>query len=89
MAKSRFLTLPSGQVIRPFMIGGMTPESYGVVLVDSSNRRLGVIRINEKLYEAESLKFHIIKLLKATCAQGRDFTQINWDDEFSAFEKPE
>ena len=86
MTKSRFLTLPSGQVIRPFMIGGMSPEEYGVVLVDSSNRKLGVIRVDRKLYDAVGLKLHIIKLLEETCAQGKNFTQINWDEAFSSFE---
>jgi hypothetical protein len=86
MAKSRFLTLPSGQVIRPFMIGGMSPEEYGVVLVDSSNRRLGVITIDRKLYDADGLKLHIIKLLEESCALGKHFTQINWDEVFSSFE---
>lgn len=87
MSKNRFLKLPSGQVIRPFMIGGMKPDVLGVVLVDTSNNNLGIIGINDELYDAEKVKPHIISLLEACCEQGKNFKQINWDEAFNSFKR--
>ena len=77
MSKNRFLKLPSGQLIRPFMIGGMTSDDDGVVLVDTSNKLLGEIKVDNGVYDAENLKPLIISLLEACCEQGKNFKQIN------------
>ena len=87
MSINRFLRLPSGQLIRPFMIGGMKPDVLGVVLVDTSNKNLGIIEIDDELYDAENLKPHIISLLEACCEQGKNFKQIDWDEAFNSFKR--
>ena len=87
MSINRFLRLPSGQLIRPFMIGGMKPDVVGVELVDTSNKNLGIIEFDDELYDAEKLKPHIISLLEACCEQGKNFKQIDWDEAFNSFKR--
>ena len=85
MAKSKFLRLPNGQIIRPFMISSAGPTDGGVSILGSSNDMIGFISIDEQLYNQE-IKAHICEMLANICEENKkEINQIDWDKAFDYY----
>jgi|694.fasta_scaffold62710_1 hypothetical protein len=84
MAKSKFLRLPNGQIIRPFMISSASPTDAGVAILGSSNDMIGFISIDEKLYNQE-IKAHICEILANICEEkSKEINQVDWIKTFDS-----
>lgn len=87
MSKSNFLRLPNGQFIRPFVICGASATTTGVTLVDSANKMLGFIPVDDGVYNAEEAKNRIVDLILERCDKKGAATPINWDAVLNTFKR--
>jgi hypothetical protein len=83
--KTNFFILPEGDFFRPHVVCGVSATDTGVVIVDSSNKMLGFIAVDPELYDAESAKTHIVKLILERCDKKGAVEPINWDKVFTTF----
>ena len=87
MSKSKFLKLPNGTVIRPFMITICSPTDSGVALLSSSSLMVGFIEVDSTKYDADKLKLLIMRLIQECCDLGKNFKQIDWEPAFYSCER--
>jgi len=87
MSKSKFLKLPNGTVIRPFMIMICSPTDSGVALHSSSSQMVGFIEVDSAKYEDEKLKLILMRLIQECVDLGKNFNQINWEPAFYSCER--
>lgn len=87
MSKSKFLKLPNGSVIRPFMIAISSATDSGVILLSSSSLIIGFIEVDGSKYDAEKLKLIIIQLIQECVDLGKNFKQIDWESVFYSCER--
>jgi hypothetical protein len=87
MTKSKFLKLPNGAIIRPFMIAISSPTDNGVSLLSSSSQMIGFIEVDSNKYDADKLKLLIMRLIQECVDLTRNFQQIDWESAFYSCER--
>ena len=82
MSTSKFLRLPNGQSIRPFMIASVSPSESGVQILGTSGNLIGFINIDSLQYN-EKIKTEICDLITDSCDnKSNKISQIEWDIVF-------
>lgn len=85
MVTSKFLRLPNGQVIRPYMISSASPCDNGVTILGSSSNIIGFISVDTSLYNQE-IKAHICEMLANICDEKTNkINQIDWVKVFESY----
>jgi hypothetical protein len=87
MSKSKFLKLPNGSIVRPYMIAASSPIDTGVSLLSSTSEMIGFIEVDSAKYHAEKLKLIIVNLIQECVDLGKKFNQIDWDSAFYSCER--
>lgn len=85
MTTSKFLRLPNGQSIRPFMISSIYPSESGVQLLNASGNMIGFIEIDNKQYH-DRIKIEICDLITNACSyKSNKIIQIDWDGVYKKY----
>lgn len=71
--KQKFLVLPNGSRLRPFVIAGISVTDKGVALSSSGGTMVGFIEV-----EDSSRRKEIAELLDECVTVGKNFVQPDW-----------